>query len=265
MTATATEPAAILERRGNIALITLNRPQALNAVNSALSTAVGQALEELEHDPELRVGIITGAGRAFCAGADLKALAAGESLAARDHEDWGFAGLVAHPVSKPLIAAVNGFALGGGTEIVLTSDLAVLSEDAALGLPEAARGLFAAAGGVIRLPRQLPYKLAMEAALTGQPISPEVALRTGLVNRVVPPDMVIEAAIELAEKIVANAPIPVAASKRLVRSASGEGAAWDDDVWELNTRLVEKVFASEDAAEGTRAFAEKREPRWTGR
>jgi crotonobetainyl-CoA hydratase len=257
--------AATLTKRDGVAIISLNRPKALNAVNAELSTIVGAALAELDADPSLRVGVITGNGRAFCAGADLKAIAAGESLAALGHEDWGFAGIAEHYVEKPLIAAVNGFALGGGTEIVLACDLAVMSEAASLGLPEVKRGLFAGAGGLIRLPRQLPFKLAMEAALTGEPVPAATALRYGLVNRLVPADQVLPAALELAAAICANAPLAVAASKRIVHRASAAGSDWDTDVWAANAEAIRTVFASDDAMEGARAFGEKRLPRWTGR
>lgn len=168
---------ATFEQRGPVALITLNRPDAMNAVNAALSEAVGTALETVARDPEIRVAVITGAGRAFCAGADLKELAAGRGIYPPDHPEWGFAGLVQHFIDKPLIAAVNGYALGGGTEIMLACDLAVVSDQAKLGLPEVKRGLLAAAGGLLRLPRQVPVKLAMEVALTGEPIDAETAAR----------------------------------------------------------------------------------------
>lgn len=257
------DAAATLERRGGVLVITLNRPAAMNAVNAELSGVVGSALEELESDPSLSVGVVTGTGRAFCAGADLKGIAAGEALHAPGHPEWGFAGLVEHPIGKPLIAAVNGFALGGGTEIALACDLTVMAESAVFGLPEVKRGLLAAAGGVIRLPRQVPVRLAMEAALTGEPIDSATAMRWGLVNRVVPDGQVLDAALELATRIAANAPIAVRASKRLVRAASGDGSPWDARVWELNTELITEVFSSKDASEGPRAFAEKRPPVWT--
>lgn len=259
------EPAATVEKRGGIAIITLNRPRALNAVNADLSGALGAALEELDGDDELRVGIITGAGRAFCAGADLKGVNAGDVLSAPGHPEWGFAGLVEHRVKKPLIAAVNGFALGGGTEIVLKCDLAVLSEDASLGIPEVKRGLFAGAGGLIMMPRQLPVKIAMEAALTGAPIDPATALRWGLVNRVVPAANVLDEALRLAAAISGNAPLAIRASKQLVERASGLGSEWDDVVWRLNDQLIADILASADAQEGTLAFAEKRAPCWSGK
>lgn len=256
--------AAILERRGHVALITLNRPEAMNAVNSALSIAVGAAIEELAGDPELRVGVITGAGRAFCAGADLKELARGNNIGDPDHPEYGFAGLMQHFVDKPLIAAVNGFALGGGTEIVLACDLAVMSAEASLGLPEVKRGLIAAAGGLLRLPRQIPPKIALEMALTGTPINATAAAHWGLVNHVVPAEQVLTAALELAETIAANAPLAVRASKRIMHRVNDFGSDWDTPIWDMSMQQAVPVFVSKDAIEGPRAFAEKREPNWRG-
>ncbi|MGW4843947.1 crotonase/enoyl-CoA hydratase family protein [Nocardia brasiliensis] len=256
--------AATLERRGHIAVLTLNRPEAMNAVNAALSSAVGAALEELAADPQLRVGVITGAGRAFCAGADLKEIARGNAIHDPEHPEYGFAGLVQHFVDKPLIAAVNGFALGGGTEIVLASDLAVMSEDASLGLPEVTRGLIAAAGGVLRLPRAVPPKIALEIALTGSPIDAATAAHWGLVNRVVPADQVLPAALALAETIAANAPLSVRATKRIMHRVNDFGSDWDDPVWQMSAAEAAPIFTSKDFLEGPRAFAEKRAPRWTG-
>ncbi len=212
MSATNEQSAVIFERIGHVALITLNRPDAMNAVNSALSVGLGNALAELAADKELRVGVITGAGRAFCAGADLKALASGENIMDVDHLEWGFAWFVKPFVDKPIIAAVHGFALGGGTEIMLASDLAVVSDQAKLGLPEVKRGLAALAGGLLRLQRQIPLKLALEVVLTGDPIDAETALRWGLVNRVVPTEQVVDTALELAAKIASNAPLSVQVS-----------------------------------------------------
>ncbi|MGQ4618961.1 crotonase/enoyl-CoA hydratase family protein [Nocardia sp. R7R-8] len=259
------EPAALVERRGAIAILTLNRPESLNAVNSALATAVGNALEDIAGDPDIRVAVLTGTGRAFCAGADLKALAAGERIHAQDHEEWGFGGIVRHFIDKPVIAAVNGFALGGGTEIVLACDLAVVSEEAKLGLPEVRRGLAAAAGGLLRLPRQIPLKLALEMALTGAPISARTAAEWGLVNRVVPSSEVLDTALRLAGEIAANAPLSVRASKRVVYRAAEFGGDYSDELWEMNAAELRPVFRSTDAEEGPRAFAEKRVPRWQGR
>ncbi|WP_433722570.1 crotonase/enoyl-CoA hydratase family protein [Nocardia sp. CA-129566] len=256
--------AATLHREGHIAIITLNRPEAMNAVNAALSIAVGAALEELAADRELRAGVITGAGRAFCAGADLEELARGNGIHDPQHPEYGFAGLVQHFVDKPLIAAVNGFALGGGTEIVLACDLAVMSAEAHLGLPEVTRGLFAAAGGVLRLPRQIPPKIAHEMVLTGTPIDAAAAAHWGLVNRVVPADRVLPAAVELAETIAANAPLSVRASKRIMHRVNEFGSEWDTPIWQMSFREAAPIFTSEDALEGPRAFAEKRAPQWRG-
>ncbi|MET0315403.1 MAG: crotonase/enoyl-CoA hydratase family protein [Rhodococcus fascians] len=258
-------PAVTVERIGHVALITLNRPDAMNAVNAALSTELGAAIEALNTDDDLRVGVVTGAGRAFSAGADLKAIAAGQSIADPDHPEWGFAGIVQHFVDKPLIAAVNGFALGGGTEIALACDLVVVSEDAKFGLPEVKRGLVAGAGGLIRLPRQIPIKLALEVALTGEPITAETAAKWGLVNRVVPADDVVSTALDLAQTIAANAPLSVRASKRIMYRSSEFGSEWHTDVWSMNTEECMPAFTSKDAREGPRAFAEKRAPEWTGR
>lgn len=261
---TASEPAALYERRGNVALITLNRPRAMNAVNAALSTAVGNLLEQAEADSEVRVIVITGSGRAFCAGADLKALGSGQSLDADGHPEWGFAGYAQHWVSKPTIAAVNGFALGGGTELVLASDLAVVDENAQLGLPEVKRGLFAAAGGVIRLQQQIPKKVALEIALTGEPISAAQGKELGLVNRVAPAGTALEVALELAEKIAVNAPLSVRESKAMIHNTA-LGPDWEQGVWDANAEALQIVFTSADAKEGPAAFAEKREPVWQGR
>ena len=258
------QAAAVLRREGPVAVITLNRPRAMNAVNAAMSAAVGNALRELDEDPELSVGVITGTGRAFCAGADLKELGAGRPVSAPGHPEWGFAGLVRHVVDKPLIAAVNGFALGGGTEIVLACDLAVISEDAQLGLPEVKRGLVAAAGGLLRLHRQIPPKVAAHAALTGEPLDAATALRWGLVNEVVPTDHVVARALRLAGQIAANAPLAVRASKRIMRRSAEYGSDWDPAIWDMNEAEFGEVRRSADAEEGPRAFAEKRPPRWQG-
>jgi crotonobetainyl-CoA hydratase len=261
----AIEPAALLDRRGSVALITFNRPRALNAVDAALSTAVGEALEEFAAHPELRVAVVTGAGRAFCAGMDLKEAALGRSVMAPGHEEWGFAGLVNHYVDKPVIAAVNGFALGGGTEIALACDLVVADENARFGLPEVRRGLFAAAGGVLRLPRHVPKKIALEMALTGEPMDAVTAARWGLINRVTPAGRSVEVALGLAETIAAGAPLAVRAAKRLIHRSQALGSDWEPAMWGENEREWQAVFASEDAREGSLAFAEKRPPVWRGR
>ncbi|MFD4366852.1 crotonase/enoyl-CoA hydratase family protein [Rhodococcus sp. NPDC058521] len=256
----------LVERHGNIAIITLNRPQAMNAMNSDLATALGNRLDECDQDPDVRAIVLTGSGRGFCAGADLKAIAAGQDINPVGHPEWGFGGMVRHYVDTPVIAAVNGFALGGGTELVLASDLAVIDENAKLGLPEVKRGLFAAAGGVMRLPRQVPLKIALEAALTGEHMSADTALQWGLVNRVAPSGTSVDVAVQLAETIAANAPLSVQQSKRVIHRSAAYGSEWDAPIWEeLNKSAAGIVFGSQDAIEGPTAFAEKREPKWTGR
>jgi enoyl-CoA hydratase/carnithine racemase len=260
-------PAAVvrLEIHGHVALVTINRPEARNAVNAAVSAGIGAALEQADSDGEIRALVLTGTGDAFCAGADLKALNSGEGLDAPGHPEWGFAGYVRHFVSVPTIAAVNGFALGGGTELVLASDLAVLDPAARLGLPEVKRGLIAAAGGVIRLQRQVPMKLALEMALTGDPISAETAVAWGLANRLSEPGNVLEEAMGLAERIAANAPVSVRETKKTMHRTAVLGSDWDDAAWELSNRSMGRVLRSDDFKEGTRAFIEKRKPQWNGR
>ncbi|MFE9629023.1 enoyl-CoA hydratase-related protein [Streptomyces sp. NPDC006527] len=260
----AAEAAALMDRREDgVAVITLNRPRALNAVNAELSAAVGEALEAAEADDTVRAVVVTGAGRAFCAGADLKEIAAGRSVHDPRRPEWGFAGLVRHEVAKPLIAAVNGPAMGGGMEIVLACDLAVIDEAAVLGLPEVARGLFAGAGGAIRLARQIPVKAAMEVLLTGRTIAPDEALAMGLVNYVARAGTAVETALGLAAVIAGNAPLGVRTVKRLVRESTD--ATSEDALWRHNDAAWQQVVASEDAEEGARAFAEKRLPAWRGR
>lgn len=263
------ETAAVLtERQGNILIITINREEARNAVNAAVHVGVGEALEQAEADNDIRVVIITGAGaKSFCAGADLVALSRGEQLIPADKAQaaWGFGGIVSHPISKPIIAAVNGFAFGGGCEIALTADLVVAADHAQFGLPEVKVGLFAAAGGAFRIARQLPPKVAMEHLLTGDPFDAQTALRYGFANRVVPLADLLPTAIALAEKIASNAPLSVQASKRVALGIfNGEIPAEADD-WATNTRERNHVFTSEDSLEGPLAFAQKRKPEWKAR
>ncbi len=259
-------PKAVLTvKRGNILVVTINRPEARNAVNAAVHVGLGEALEQAEHDPEIRVVILTGAGdQAFCAGADLKALSRGERLTPESKEQraWGFAGVVRHPISKPMIAAVNGFALGGGTELALACDLVVAADHAQFGLPEVKRGIYAAAGGAFRITQQLPVKVAMEILLTGEPFSAHRALELGFANRVVPLDQLMDTATDLANRIAVNAPLSVQASKRIAMGIVEGQIASDDSFWEANNREGATVMRSEDAKEGPRAFAEKRTPVW---
>ncbi|BBZ29951.1 enoyl-CoA hydratase [Mycolicibacterium madagascariense] len=265
MTADVTAPGALTERRGNVLLITLNRPEARNAVNAAVSTALGDALHEAQHDPEVRAVVVTGAGQSFCAGADLKAISRRENIYHPEHAEWGFAGYVQHVIDKPTIAAVNGTALGGGTELALASDLVVAEERTTFGLPEVKRGLIAAAGGVFRIVDQLPRKVAMELIFTGEPMSAADALRWGLVNQVVPDGTVVDAALALAQRITVNAPLAVWASKRVAAGIDDGVVTGDEAGWTRTMREMGAVLRSADAKEGPRAFAEKREPVWQAR
>ena len=249
------------ETRGHCALVTINRPQARNAVNAEVAEGLEAAVDRIEADDEVWVGVLAGAPPVFCAGADLKAIDAGESdrlVTARG----GFAGFVQRHRTKPIIAAVDGPALAGGAELALTCDLVVASTAAAFGIPEVKRSLIAAAGGLLRLGRKLPVNVAMECALTGDPISAERAHHFGLVNELCPPGEALDRALALAERIGANAPIAVRQSRRVLLSAT---EAADEEGWELVARAQEVVLASEDVQEGVRAFIEKRPPAWTGR
>ncbi|ORX00307.1 enoyl-CoA hydratase [Mycobacterium triplex] len=247
-------------------VITINRPEARNAINAAVSIGVGDALEEAQHDPEVRAVVITGAGdKSFCAGADLKAIARRENLYHPDHADWGFAGYVHHFIDKPTIAAVNGTALGGGTELALASDLVVAHELAKFGLPEVKRGLIAAAGGVFRIVDQLPRKVAMELLLTGEPMTASDAWEWGLVNQVVKEGSVLDAALAMAARITGNAPLSVQASKRIAYGVDDGVVTGDEPGWERTVNEMRTLIRSEDAKEGPLAFAEKREPVWKAR
>ncbi|OBG67117.1 MULTISPECIES: crotonase/enoyl-CoA hydratase family protein [unclassified Mycobacterium] len=247
-------------------VITINRPEARNAVNGAVSIGVGDALDEAQHDPEVRAVVITGAGdKSFCAGADLKAISRRENLYHPDHGEWGFAGYVHHFIDKPTIAAVNGTALGGGTELALASDLVVADERAKFGLPEVKRGLVAAAGGVFRIVQQLPRKVGMELLLTGEPITAEDAFEWGLINQVVKEGSVLEAALALAARVTVNAPLSVQASKRIATGVDN-GVVTDEEAgWRRTMDEMRVLIRSEDAKEGPLAFAEKREPVWKAR
>ncbi len=260
------EPVVLVEVREHTMIITLNRPRAMNSINAAVTIGVADALEQAERDTSIRAVVITGAGdRAFCAGADLKALSRGEPFYPPGYEHFGFAGYVRHFISKPTIAAVNGFALGGGTEIALASDLVVAAESASFGLPEVTRGIYAGAGGAFRLPQQLPWKLGLEMIFTGEPIDAATALAHGLVNRVVADADVLTAALDLAERIGRNAPLSVQASKRLAYGAV-DGTLPDEDArWAANDREGAQLMQSADAKEGPLAFAEKRPPVWQGK
>lgn len=261
----SSDAAVLVEQRDNVLIATINRPESRNAVNAAVHVGLGEALERAETDPEIRVVVLTGAGeQAFCAGADLKALSRGERLEPEDKAQraWGFAGVVRHPISKPMIAAVNGFALGGGTEIALSCDLVVAADHAQFGLPEVKRGIFAAAGGAFRLAQQLPRKVAMEYILTGEPFSAQRALELGLVNRVVPLADLLGTALDLAERIAVNAPLSVQGSKKIALGIADGRIDSEDAFWEANKREGLVIMRSEDAREGPLAFAQKRAPVW---
>ncbi len=260
-------PAVLAERRGNVLIVTINRPEARNAVNQAVSTGLGDALQQAQDDPEIWAVVVTGAGdKSFCAGADLKAISRGENIFHPDHPEWGFAGYVQHFIDKPVIAAVNGTALGGGTELALASDLVVAQSTAQFGLPEVKRGLIAAAGGVFRIVDQLPRKVAMRLLLTGEPIGAEEAARWGLINEVVADGTsVLDAAVALAEAITVNAPLAVQASKRVAVGADEGAITAEADAWKRSNRAMRAVFSSEDAREGPMAFAQKRAPVWKAR
>ncbi|HCD27550.1 MAG TPA: enoyl-CoA hydratase [Gammaproteobacteria bacterium] len=251
----STEQAVIIERQGGVMVITLNRPDAMNAINGDLSHGLWNAIQELDADDTLVAGVITGNGRAFCAGMDLKAFARGEDIGPLNT-------FVRSGAKKPLIAAVNGFALAGGCEIMLTCDLIVAAKGAKIGIREVKVGLFAAAGGVFRLPARVGYAKAMEMALTGEPISAEEAMDAGMLSALTEPDEALAAALALAGRIAENAPLAVKASKSLVRAASM--GIDEDSLWEMQVPLQKEVFASNDAKEGPIAFAEKRAPNWTG-
>jgi crotonobetainyl-CoA hydratase len=263
---TVTEPAALVERRGNVLVITINRPDARNAVNGAVSTGVGDALDRAQRDPDVWAVVITGAGdKSFCAGADLKAISRRENLYHPSHPEWGFAGYVHHFIDKPTIAAVNGTALGGGSELALASDLVVADESAIFGLPEVKRGLIAAAGGVFRIAEQLPRKVALELLFTGEPISAADAAKWGLINQVVPDGTVLDAALALAARITVNAPLSVQASKRVACGVDDGTITADQAGWSRTTREMRTLLKSEDAQEGPLAFAQKRQPVWKAR
>ena len=250
-----TEAAVLVERRGRVMVITLNRPEAMNAINGALSNGLWNAIQELDADDSLTAGVITGAGRAFCAGMDLKAFARGEDIGP-------LTTFIRTGSTKPLIAAIDGFALAGGCEIALTCDLLVASKGSKIGIREVKVGLFAAAGGVFRLPARVGYTKAMEMAITGEPITAETALEVGMLSELTEPGAALDAAIGWAERIAENAPLAVAASKTLVRAAA-QGID-EDSLWKMQEPLSKKVFSSNDAKEGPTAFAEKRAPNWTG-
>jgi enoyl-CoA hydratase/carnithine racemase len=254
-----TDSEVLTERDGAILVITLNRPKARNAVNGALARGLAAAVDTLDGDPALAVGVLTGAGGSFCSGMDLKAFLAGELPSV---EGRGFAGITVVPPDKPVIAAVEGYALAGGCEIALACDLIVAAQDAKFGLPEAKRSLVAGAGGLLRLPQRIPRAIAMEYALTGEFFSAEDAHTWGMVNRLTDPGEALAGALELARKITESGPLAVRATKKIVR----DGGDWPaEERWARQQEIMGPVMTSADAREGALAFAEKRAPVWTGK
>ena len=242
-----------------IMVVTINRPQAKNAANKAVAVGIAAAMDELDSNDDIRVAILNGAGGSFCAGMDLKAFVTGEMPMV---EGRGFAGLTEAPPKKPLIAAVEGYALAGGLELAISCDLIIAADNSKFGIPEVKRGLAAAAGGLMRLPRQISPRIAMELALTGDFIDAQRAMDLGLINSIAPAGTVLDAAKALAAKICANGPLAVAVSKRVV----AESAEWSEaEMWQKQAEITMPVFASEDAIEGSAAFAEKRAPNWKGK
>ncbi len=249
----------LIERQGEVLVVTLNRPERRNAVTLEVSRRVAEAMDELDSDPSLRCAIVTGAGGHFCSGMDLKSFIDGERP---ELDGRGFAGVTEAPPSKPLIAAVEGYALAGGFELALACDLIVASETAVFGLPEATRGLVAGSGGLVRLARRIPAGIAMEYGLTGSQMDARTADRWGLLNRLVPAGEALATALDLAHSIAANAPLSVAAGKRIIV----EQQDWSsDELWDRQRPMVDAVVDSRDAQEGARAFTEKRPPVWEGR
>jgi enoyl-CoA hydratase/carnithine racemase len=249
------------ERRGNVEILTINRPEARNAVNGDVTAAMAAALDAAEGDDRCWVVVVTGAGdKSFSAGLDLKAFASGQGAGIIDAN--GFASITRRSFPKPLVAAVNGTALAGGCEIMLSCDLVVAAEHARFGIPEVKRGLIAGAGGLLRLPRRIPRAVALELALTGEPIDAARAFEIGLVNRVVPADRLIEEAVTLAELVAENAPLAVRCSKRVMLESAD---LTEKEAWALNDSTFSEIFTSADAMEGAVAFAEKRKPAWQGK
>jgi enoyl-CoA hydratase/carnithine racemase len=255
-------PVVERDRKGHVEIITIDRPEARNAINGEVTSKLSEAFDEIADTEDAWVVILTGAGdKSFSAGMDLKAFAAGEGASIIGAKG-GFAGIVQRDFPKPIIAAVNGSALGGGCEIALACDLIVAAEHATFGIPEVKRGLIAGAGGLIRLQRRVPLALALEMGLTGEPVSAARAIEIGLVNRVVPADRLMDEALALAGTIAANAPLAVRWSKKVIRESV---FMTEEDGWKLNSEAVGAVFTSADAIEGPTAFAEKRKPNWQGK
>ena len=249
----------LVERRDGIQVITINRPEAKNAINGAVAAGIAAAVDELDASDELWVGVLTGAGGTFSAGMDLKAFLRGEVPSI---EGRGLGGITERPPRKPLIGAVEGWAVAGGFELLLACDLVVAAETAKLGVPEVKRALVAGAGAAMLLPRRIPQAIALEMLLTGDPITAARAAELGLVNRVTAEGGALAGALELGARIAGNGPLAVAVTKQIARSSSDWSA---DEMWAKQGEVMLPVFVSEDATEGATAFAEKRPPVWKGR
>jgi enoyl-CoA hydratase len=258
VTDTATDE-VLVERRDGVQIITINRPQAKNSLNLAVAQGVAAAVDELDASDDLRVGVLTGAGGTFSAGMDLKAFLRGETPSI---EGRGLCGITQQPPRKPLIAAVEGWALAGGFELVLACDLVVAAETATFGVPEVKRSLVAAGGAALQLPRRMPYAIALQLLLTGEPLTAPRAAEVGLVNRVTAEGGALDGALQLAATIAQNGPLAIAATKAVARGSGDWSFA---EGWQQQAELIAPVFASEDAREGATAFAEKRAPVWKGR
>jgi len=246
------------EVRDQIMIITLNRPDAMNAVNQALSDQLAKSLDELDNNQDVSVGILTGAGRGFCAGMDLKEFVVSGLPTASDR---GFGGIVERASKKPLLCAVEGFALAGGLEVALSTDMIIASKGAKFGIPEVTVGLFAAAGALLRLPRSVPYGRAMKMALTGEPIKAEEAYELGMVTELCEKGEALNTALDIASRIAKNAPLGLIASKQLIREMQGRT---EQEFFSTQQAQIDVVFNSEDGKEGATAFAEKRAPNWKG-
>lgn len=253
------EPEVLTDRSEGILTITINRPQARNAMTAAAAQLIADALDQLDREDALRIGILTGTGGTFCSGMDLKGFLRGERPAV---DGRGFGGLTMRRPKKPLVAAVEGYALAGGFELVLACDLVVAAENAQFGLPEAKRGIAATAGGLLRLPHQLPWRIAMELALSGDMFPAERAYHYGLVNRLVNPGAALAEARRLGQAIAENGPLSVEISKRVILESQDWPSA---EMWGRQGAITDSIFSTEDAIEGSRAFAEKRKPVWKGR
>lgn len=258
MTAPGTGDETVLVRReGAILIVTIHRPQARNAIDRATSEAIARAMDELDGDASLSLGILTGAGAHFCAGMDLKAFLRGERV---ELEGRGLAGMTETPPAKPVIAAVEGYALAGGCELALACDLVVAADNARFGIPEVKRGLIAGSGGLLRLPQRIPRQIALEYALTGELMTATEARQWGLVNRLTEPGGALDGALALARTIAANGPLAVQMTKRVMTEAPSWPIA---ETWARQREMLETIVASNDAREGAQAFSQKRSPRWT--